>query len=203
MPGVRGPGVGGRGVSALGPQRGNRKIHDSEWLVRMVKGERESYEWIRASRDGYGRGYFASWLTELFRKELQTRFEWIEDAQLRGYGVHVFRTVTPRDLYQYGEYGVDEVILVGFEGTMYIERETGQVLRYVAEEPIGLKNGHRVKSGRMLFDYDYVEIGEEKVLLPVRSLIYTRYRGSSTLEETEFHRYQQFKSETKLDFTGP
>ena len=168
----------------------------------MVKGEGESYEWIRGSRDGYGRGYFASWLTELFREELQTRFEWIEDAQLRGYGVHVFRTVTPRDLYQYGESGVDEVILVGFEGTIYIDRDTGRVLRYVAEEPIGLTKGHRVKSGRMLFDYNYFEIGEEKVLLPARSLIYTKYRRNSTLEETEFHDYQQFKSETKLDFGG-
>ena len=96
----------------------------------------------------------------------------------------------------------DEVILVGFEGTIYIDRDTGRVLRYVAEEPIGLTKGHRVKSGRMLFDYDYIEIGEEKVLLPARSLIYTKYRGNSTLEETEFHDYQQFKSETKLDFGG-
>ena len=194
------PGVKRRGGSTLGPKGSNRRIHDSEWLVRMVKGEGESYEWIRGSRDGYGRGYFASWLTELFREELQTRFEWIEDAQLRGYGVHVFRTVTPRDLYQYGEYGVDEVILVGFEGTIYIDRDTGRVLRYVAEEPIGLTKGHRVKSGRMLFDYDYIEIGDETVLLPARSLIYTKYRRNSTLEETEFHDYQQFKSETKLDF---
>lgn len=168
----------------------------------MVKGEGENYEWIRGSRDGYGRGYFASWLTELFREELQTRFEWIEEAQLRGYRVHVFQTVTPRDLYQYGEYGVDEVILVGFEGTIYIDRDTGRVLRYVAEDPIGLTKGHRVKSGKMLFDYDYNEIGEEKVLLPVRSLIYTRYRRYSTLEETQFHDYQQFMSETKLDFGG-
>ena len=181
---------------------GHGKIHESEWLVRMVQGEGESYEWVGGSSEGFGRGYFASWLTELFRDELQTRFEWIEDAQLRGYSVHVFRTVTPRDLYQYGEYGVDEVILVGFEGTIYIDRDTGRVLRYVAEEPIGLKKGYRVKSGRMLFDYDYVEIGKEKVLLPVRSLIYTRYRRSSTLEQTEFHDYQQFKSETKLDFGG-
>lgn len=196
------PGVKRRGGSTLGPKGRNRKIHESEWLVRMVKGEGENYEWIRGSRDGYGRGYFASWLTELFREELQTRFEWIEEAQLRGYRVHVFRTVTPGDLYQYGEYGVDEAILVGFRGTIYIDSDTGHVLRYVAEEPIGLTKGHRVKSGKMLFDYDYNEIGEEKVLLPVRSLIYTRYRRNSTLEETQFHDYQQFMSETKLDFGG-
>ncbi|MDE2666984.1 MAG: hypothetical protein OXI69_12615 [Acidobacteriota bacterium] len=66
-----------------------------------------------------------------------------------------------------------------------------------------MTKGHRVKSGRMLFDYDYIRIGEEKVLLPVRFLIYTRYRGNSTLEGTGRSRYRQFKSETGLDFTRP
>ena len=98
---------------------------------------------------------------------------------------------------------MDEVVLVGLEGTIHIDRDTGRVLRYVAEEPIGLTKGYGVKSGRMLFDYDYIQIGEEKAPLPVRSLIYTRYRGNSRLEGTGFSRCQQFKSETKLDFTRP
>ena len=98
---------------------------------------------------------------------------------------------------------MDEVFLVGFEGAIHIDRDTGRVLRYVAGGPIGLKKGPRVKSGRMLFDYDNIQIGEEKVLLPVRSLIYTRYRGNSTLEETGFSQYRQFKSETRLEFTRP
>lgn len=98
---------------------------------------------------------------------------------------------------------MDEVVLVGFDGTIHIERDTGRVLRYVAEEPIGLTKRLRVKSGRMLFDYDYIQIGEEKVLLPVRSLIYTKYRGNSTPEDTGFGQYEQFKSETRLDFTRP
>ena len=55
----------------VGLERKIGKIHESEWLVRMVKGEGESYEWIRGSTDGYGRGYFAGWLNELFREELR------------------------------------------------------------------------------------------------------------------------------------
>ena len=54
----------------------------------------------------------------------------------------------------------------------------------------------------MLFDYDYVEMGEEQVLLPVKSLVYTRYRAFSTMAESLFRGYQQFTSETRLDFGG-
>ena len=182
----------------LKPRQG--KIHESEWLVRMVQGEGESYEWVRGSSEGYGRGYFAGWLNELFREELQTQFEWLEDAELRGQGVHVFQTVTPRNFYQYGGQGDQEAVWVGFRGRIYIDQASGGVLRYVAEEPIGLGGELDLQSGRMLFDYDYVRIGDEQVLLPVKSLVYTRYRSHSTLAETEFHGFRRFQAETLLDF---
>ena len=181
---------------------GHRKIHESEWLVRMVQGKGESYEWVRGSSEGYGRGYFAGWLNELFREELQTRFEWLEDAKLRGHGVHVFQTVTPRNFYRYSGQGNQEGVWVGFRGRLFIDRASGRVLRYVAEEPIGLGEELDLQSGRMLFDYDYVKIGDEQVLLPVKSLVFTRYRRHSTLAETEFHSFRQFQAETKLDFGG-
>ena len=116
--------------------------------------------------------------------------------------MHVFGTVTPKNFYRYGGEGNEEGVLVGFWGKIYMEGATGRVLRYVAEEPIGLGNEHGVKSGRMLFDYDYVEIGGEKVLLPVKSLVYTRYRAFSTVAESLFRGCQQFTSETRLDFGG-
>ena len=184
----------------MGSERRIGTIHESEWLVRMVQGEGESYEWIRGGRDGYGQGYFAGWLVELFREELQTRFEWLVDSKLRGHGVHVFSTLTPENFYRYDGGADEEAVFVGFRGKLYIEGATGRVLRYVAEEPVGLGKAHAVQSGRMLFDYDYVEIGGERVLLPVKSLVYTRYRTFSTVAESVYHRYQQFTSETKLNF---
>ena len=96
----------GRSGSPMGLgilKAGIGKVHESEWLVRMVKGQQESYEWIKGDRHGYGWGYLGSWLTKLFSEELQTDFQWIEDTELRGHGVHVLcRTVTPRNFYQYG-----------------------------------------------------------------------------------------------------
>lgn len=179
---------------------GKPRTDQSEWLVRMVKGGRESYEWIGGNQRGHGWGFFGHWLKALFGRKNPTEFEWIEDSRLRGYGVHVFRTETPRNFCQYGGRGGDNVVLVGYHGKIYIDRDSGRVLRYVAEEPIGLPKRHRVKSGRMLFDYDYREIGDQVALLPVKSLAYTRYRGRSSLAESTFHQYREFQSETKLDF---
>lgn len=179
---------------------GKPRIDESEWLVRMVKGGRESYEWISGNQRGHGWGFFGHWLKALFGQAYPTEFEWIEDGRLRGYGVHVFRTVTPRNFCQYGGRAGGKTVLVGYRGKIYIDRDSGRVLRYVAEEPIGLPKRHRVKSGRMLFDYDYREIGDEVALLPLKSLAYTRYRGRSTLAESTFHQYQEYQAETKLDF---
>ena len=179
---------------------GKPRVDESEWLVRMVKGGRESYEWISGNQRGHGWGFFGHWLKALFGQKYPTEFEWIEDGRLRGYGVHVFRTVTPRNFCQYGGRSGDNTVLVGYRGKIYIDRDSGRVLRYVAEEPIGLPKRHKVKSGRMLFDYDFRDIGDEVALLPVKSLAYTRYRGRSTLAESTFHRYQEYQSETKLDF---
>lgn len=179
---------------------GKPRIDESEWLVRMVKGGRESYEWIGGNQRGHGWGFFGHWLKALFGQKYPTEFEWIEDARLRGYGVHVFRTVTPRNFCQYGGRAGDNTVLVGYRGKIYIDRDSGRVLRYVAEEPIGLPKRHRVRSGRMLFDYDFQEIGDEVALLPLKSLAYTRYRGRSTLAESTFHQYQEYQAETKLDF---
>lgn len=181
---------------------GKPRVDESDWRVRMVKGGRESYEWISGNKRGHGWGFFGHWLKALFGQKHPTEFEWIEDSRLRGHGVHVFRTVTPRNFCQYGGRAGDDIVLVGFRGKIYIDRDSGHVLRYVAEEPIGLPKRHRVKSGRMLFDYDYREIGDEVAMLPVKSLAYTRYRGRSTLAESTFHRYREFQSETKLDFEG-
>ena len=181
---------------------GKPRIDESEWLVRMVKGGRESYEWIGGNRRGHGWGFFGHWLKALFGQKYPTEFEWIEDSRLRGYGVHVFQTLTPRNFCQYGGRDGDDIVLVGFRGKIYIDRDSGRVLRYVAEEPIGLPKRHRVKSGRMLFDYDYSKIGDEVALLPVKSLAYTRYRGRSTLAENTFHGYREFQAETRLDFEG-
>ena len=184
----------------LSSRGGKPRIDESEWLVRMVKGGRESYEWIGGNQRGHGWGFFGHWLKALFGQKYPTEFEWIEDARLRGYGVHVFRTVTPRNFCQYGGRSGDNTVLVGYRGKIYIDRNSGRVLRYVAEEPIGLPKRHRVKSGRMLFDYDFQEIGDEVALLPLKSLAYTRYRGRSTLAESTFHQYQEYRTETKLDF---
>ena len=184
----------------LSRRGGKPRIDESEWLVRMVKGGRESYEWIGGNQRGHGWGFFGHWLKALFGQKYPTEFEWIEDGRLRGYGVHVFRTVTPRNFCQYGGRAGDNTVLVGYRGKIYIDRDSGRVLRYVAEEPIGLPKRHRVKSGRMLFDYDFQEIGDEVALLPLKSLAYTRYRGRSTLAESTFHQYQEYQAETKLDF---
>lgn len=184
----------------LSRRGGKPRIDESEWLVRMVKGGRESYEWIGGNQRGHGWGFFGHWLKALFGQKYPTEFEWIEDARLRGYGVHVFRTMTPRNFCQYGGRAGDNTVLVGYRGKIYIDRDSGRVLRYVAEEPIGLPKRHRVKSGRMLFDYDFQEIGDEVALLPLKSLAYTRYRGRSTLAESTFHQYQEYQAETKLDF---
>ena len=89
----------------------------------------------------------------------------------------------------------------GSRGRMWIDRESNRVLRFeqIATE---IDPNFPITAASSLIDYDWVQIGERKFVLPVHSeiLLTTVYRGQSqqSRNEIRFRGYQKFGAELKV-----
>lgn len=90
---------------------------------------------------------------------------------------------------------------VGSRGRLWIDRESGRVMRFeqIATE---IPGDFPITAASSLIDYDWVTIGEQKFVLPVRSeiLITSVSRGKwlQSRNEIRFRGYQKFGAELKV-----
>lgn len=135
------------------------------------------------------------------------KLRWIGDEELRGVPVHVIGTSTKKLItYHFPRLDrrrkPDKGPTVGFTGKLYVEQETGKVLRYLAEDPIGLKPKHRLEDAAFIIDYDDVWIEGEAVWLPVGQFSVLHQKDGEFGLISKFHNYRKFRTETKLTFTN-
>jgi hypothetical protein len=90
---------------------------------------------------------------------------------------------------------------VGSRGRIWIDRETNRVLRFeqIATE---IPPGFPITAARSLIDYDWVTIGENKYVLPTRSVILiTAINNKQVVQsrnEIRFRGYQKYGAELKV-----
>jgi hypothetical protein len=90
---------------------------------------------------------------------------------------------------------------VGSRGRLWIDRDSGRVLRFeqIATE---IPGDFPISAASSLIDYDWVTIGDQKFVLPVRSeiLITSVIRGKllQSRNEIRFRSYQKFGAELKV-----
>jgi hypothetical protein len=90
---------------------------------------------------------------------------------------------------------------VGSRGRLWIDRETNRVLRFeqIASE---IPPDFPITAARTLIDYDWVTIGENKFVLPIRSeVLITGVNKTQVIQsrnEIRFRGYQKFGAELKV-----
>jgi hypothetical protein len=149
-------------------------------------------------------GEFGSTLRFIFRPESAARFRWERWGNLRGKRVAVFAfhieqknssyTVNAR-AGMFKRYG----IVTGAVGLVYIEPETRRTLRF-SEADDGLPPDFPIRETWSSLDYDYVEIGAEKFLLPRRFDMWVVTRNGRLRNVTKFENYRKFSSEATVTF---
>jgi len=89
----------------------------------------------------------------------------------------------------------------GQRGYVYIDRETNTVTR-LAEEAEDIPAGFPVQKSSAVLDYDYINIGEARFLLPLRAEVHLEAGKQHSLNTVEFTSYRKFSSATAITFGG-
>jgi hypothetical protein len=148
-------------------------------------------------------GEFGSMLQEIFEKDSEASFEWLRWATLRGKRAHVYsyRILQPNSHWHL-TYERTQEIVVGYSGLIYVDRDTGMILK-VTLEAENVPPSFPISRASTGLDYDYTMIGDQKHLLPLKAEVRMRHEKMLTRNQVEFHLYRKFGADTTITFDTP
>ena len=147
-------------------------------------------------------GEFGSILAQLFAPETAANFQWDRHSALHDRKVWVFRFHVPRERSQwhisYGQRREREII-AGYRGQVYIDKETGMVLRIssVSDE---VPRDFPIQEARTALEYGFAKIADRDYLLPLHATVRMREDKLLTRNEVEFRLYRKFSAEASVAF---
>ena len=153
------------------------------------------------------KGEFGSMLSQIFNRASETAFQWDHWTVLRKRPTHVyfFRVTIFNSTYRLElgtAWGGREGTVVGQHGYVYIDRDTGMVVR-IAAEADSIPPKFPVQKAASVLDYDFTDVGGRQYLLPLRAEVLL---GTGVLEhknEVEFRMYKKFSADATISFDKP
>ncbi len=143
-------------------------------------------------------GEFVTVLSLIFKPESDTKFTVVDTDSIRGRRTVAFDYSIERDKAKqqitfFGYY--DNSVITGMKGRIWIDRESFRVLR-LESEATEIPESFPVRSAKRLIDYDWVDISNQKYLLPLVSDVRLTARQSKDVYETrnviKFKDYQKY-----------
>jgi hypothetical protein len=173
-----------------------------EKKVMMINGKYQDIDYDKLG-GATSTGEFGSLLKEVFEPASNAKFAWERWATLRGRRMYVFSYRVPR-AYSQWKLRYERVLedTPGYRGLIYIDRDTGQVMRITLEAE-DIPPSFPIQAATTKLDYDYQDISGNTFLLPLRSEM--RMRSGKTLvkNEVEFRMYRKFGADATITFDAP
>lgn len=149
-------------------------------------------------------GEFGSMLASIFRGESRAVLRWDHWTTIRKRIAHVY---TFRIEAEYSTYRMQfrsdprsgmRSITTGQHGLVYIDRETNQVLRIVAEAD--LPASFPVRESSTMLDYDFTSISGKRFLVPLRADVRMATDHLHTRNVVAFREYRKLTAESTITF---
>jgi len=147
-------------------------------------------------------GEFGGILASIFDPASQTSFRWEswKDVPSRTLAVYAYEVKQGHSNYyvERGRPGNTHRVIVGFRGTLEIDRDTGEVIRldHVADHIPSEPDFKAVTE----VDYDVMEVAGNRYLLPVSSQTRLDRKTGAFKEESDFRDYRKFEVGSKMEF---
>ena len=145
-------------------------------------------------------GEFGSLLRELFEPRTDARFTWARHSLLRGKAVYVFNLHVPKRRSRWRlSYEKTNVIVAGYAGLVYIDKESERVLR-MDVHAIEIPPDFPLQGATTRLDYDYIDISGHSFLLPLKGRVGMRDGHFLNRNDVEFRLYRKFSAEATISF---
>lgn len=145
-------------------------------------------------------GEFVSLMREIFMPDSETQFEWERWGTLRGRRMHVFSYRVPVSNSKYSIFSgtVNQRIIVGYNGLIYVDRDTGAIMK-ITMQAVDIPATFPIREVTEALDYDHVTISDHEFILPLKAVVTSR-EGAKYLSknEVEFHMYRKFSAESTI-----
>ena len=148
-------------------------------------------------------GEFGSMLRDIFEPSTETRFEWDHWATLRKRRALAFSYHVAQSRSQWHvnfERRID--IVPAYQGMIYVDRETHQVLR-VTLEAVDMPATFPIQEVKTVLDYDFINISEREFILPLKAETRMRSGKFLTRNDVEFRLYRKFSAEAEIKYDTP
>lgn len=148
-------------------------------------------------------GEFGTLLKEVFEPESETSFRWERWATLRGRRAHVYsyQVAQPRSKWRI-EYQKTLSIIAGYRGLVYVDAQTLTVLQ-ITLEAVDIPPTFPIQQAKTTLAYDFVQIGDQQHVLPLRAEVRMREGRNLVKNEVEFRMYRKFGAEAVIKFDTP
>jgi hypothetical protein len=143
-------------------------------------------------------GEFVTVLAKIFKPESGTSFEIVDTDTIRSrrtvaFDYSIEREKAKQQVTFFGYY--DNSVITGMKGRIWIDRENFRVLR-VESEATEIPESFPIRSAKRVIDYDWVNISDQKYLLPLVSDVRLTTRQDKNTYETRniirFNNYQKY-----------
>ncbi|HEY2857314.1 MAG TPA: hypothetical protein VGJ21_02730, partial [Terracidiphilus sp.] len=147
-------------------------------------------------------GEFGTAMSAVFDPHSKTAFGWRRPASLRGRHAFVFAFQVPKEAgIKVSARNQGEDILAPYHGLVYVDEQTGEVLRITTE--FDMPKDFPIQGANRVVDYRPTEVAGKRYVLPFHSEVSMESDGQKFLNKIEFKDFHRFEVESTLRFGGP
>ena len=147
-------------------------------------------------------GEFGTILANIFHPGTDAHFKFVKDSVSSRVttGVYDFEVTQPHSNWEIHSEGKGAV-RPAYKGTVWIDVNNARVIR-IEMQTVNMPEDFPIDLVETAVDYDYVNLGTERYLLPVKSENLSFQRGSSICSKNvvEWRNYHKYSGESKITF---
>jgi hypothetical protein len=146
-------------------------------------------------------GEFATMLRYIFEPVSQAAFHWNRLATWHGRVSYVFDYAVDRERSSWGitDKESNRTVTPGYKGIVYIDRATGQILRFTAEA-VDIPADFPIQVAKETLTYAYADLSGNQFLLPAESEVRLDRGRDMSRNVVTFTSYRKFSADAVITF---